>query len=167
MMVDNINNLCFVSTTLSALGEVSHIPSRGTALLIASSNSDCVYIMRGRPSQLTLPVPEVGLSLTLVMRRFCQLRREMPIAQCWLEREVLFFNLFLVTKLATQRTNCLICFYCGTIKHSTVDNKYQNQYFLVKFFFLQKFSARVLCLASLIYLSVTIQVLSGIILETT
>lgn len=126
----------------------------------------CVYY-EGQAVPAPLPVPEVGLSLTLVMRRFCQLRREMPIAQCWLEREVLFFNLLLVTKLATPRTNCLICFYCGTIKYSTVDNKYQNQYFLVKFFFLQKFSARVLCLASLIYLSVTIQVLSGIILETT
>ena len=72
-MVDNINNLCFVSKTRIALGKVPQVPSQGTVLLLAFWNSDCMYILRDRPSQLILSIPVIGLSLTLVMWHFCRL----------------------------------------------------------------------------------------------
>ena len=64
-IVDNSNDPCFASTTLRAPGKVPHIQSQGTVLLIASSNSDCVYAARANlrvgsgPSLLV-----VGFSLT-------------------------------------------------------------------------------------------------------
>ena len=69
-IVDNINDPCFASTTLRAPGKVPHIQSQGTVLLIASSNSDCVYAARANlrvgsgPSQLILSLLVVGFSLT-------------------------------------------------------------------------------------------------------
>lgn len=86
-IVDNINNPCFVSTTLRGPGNIPHIQSQGTVVLTASSNSDCVYTARANlgvgswPSLLILPLLVVWFSLTPGLAALVPVVQEILIAQ--------------------------------------------------------------------------------------